>query len=78
MKVIGAFDPDETAVMTAAYGKACQSMHDWEQPEILKDIIAKRILDIVAHGELDPDKICELALRSLGFCETPSLSMANS
>jgi hypothetical protein len=75
MKVIGAFDPEATAAMTAAYGKACQSMHDWEQPEILKDIIAKRIIDIAADGERDPDRICERALRSLGFCETPSIQV---
>jgi hypothetical protein len=73
MKVIGAFDPEATAAMTAAYGKACQSMHDWEQPEILKDIIAKRIIDVAADGERDPDMICERALRLLGFCETPSI-----
>jgi hypothetical protein len=73
MKVIGAFDPEATAALTAAYRKACQSMHDWGQPDIIKETIAKRILEIASRGEPDPDELCERALKSLGFSESPSI-----
>jgi hypothetical protein len=73
MKVIGAFDPEATAAMTAAYGKACESMRDWGQPDVLKEVIAKRIIDAASRGERDPGQLCEEALKSLGFSESPNI-----
>jgi hypothetical protein len=66
------FDCRTTAAMGEAYDKACQSMQDWGQPEIIKETIAKRIIEVAQRGESDPDKICELALKSLGFSEPGS------
>ena len=63
------FNCRTTAAMGEAYDKACQSMQDWGQPEIIKETIAKRIIEIAQQGESDPDQICELALKSLGFSE---------
>ena len=34
MNLVEAFDQEATATMTEAYEKACQSMHDWGQPDI--------------------------------------------
>jgi hypothetical protein len=64
-----AFDCRTTAAMGEAYDKACQSMKDWGQPEIIKEIIAKRIIEVAQNGECDPVQLCELALKSLGFSE---------
>jgi hypothetical protein len=66
-----AFDEEATAAMAEAYDKACQSMHDWGQPDIVKEIIAKRIIELAGKGERDPDRLCERALRALGFNEKP-------
>ena len=71
MNTVEAFDNQATAAMTQAYEKACQSMRDWGQPDILKELIAKRIIDLARRGECDPDQLCEQALRSLGFSEAP-------
>jgi hypothetical protein len=37
----GAFDPDTTSAMGAAFERACKSLHDMGQPDIVKEIIAK-------------------------------------
>ena len=69
----GEFDYEAPAAMAEAYDKACRSMHDWGQPDIIQEIIAKRISAVARRGERDPDQLCEQALKSLGFSETPSL-----
>jgi hypothetical protein len=38
----GAFDPDTTSAMGAAFERACKSLHDMGRPDIVKEIIAKR------------------------------------
>lgn len=55
------------------YEKASQSMHDWGQPDTIKDIISKRIIELASKGERDPDRLCEQALKSFGFSESPRL-----
>jgi hypothetical protein len=65
----GAFDCRTTAAMGAAYDRACQSMQDWGQPEIMKETIAKRIVEVAQRGVSDPGQICDQALKSLGFSE---------
>jgi hypothetical protein len=37
------------------------------QPEIVQEIIAKRIIDIAETGERDPDKMCERVLLTFGL-----------
>ena len=37
------------------------------QPDIVKEIIAKRIVEIAKTGERDPVQLCERALAALGF-----------
>jgi molybdopterin-biosynthesis enzyme MoeA-like protein len=64
------FDCRMTAAMGEAYDKACRSMQDWGQPEIMKKTIAKRIIEVAQRGESDPDQICDQALKSLGFSES--------
>jgi hypothetical protein len=73
MKTPAEFDYEAVAAITAACEKANQSMHDWEQPEAMNDIIAKRIIELASKGERDPDQLCERALKSFGFRESPSL-----
>jgi hypothetical protein len=75
--MIAEFDPEATAAMMEAYDKACRSMHDWGQPVVMREIIAKRIIQLAARGEQDTDQLCEQALRSLGFSEGPSLQPAD-
>jgi hypothetical protein len=53
-------------------------MHDWGQPDNIKETIAKRIVKLAGRGERDPDQLCEQALKSLGFNESPSLQPPDS
>jgi hypothetical protein len=73
MKTPATFDHDATAAVRDAYDKVCQSMRDCGQPDIIKEAIAKRIIELAVKGERDPGQLCEQALKSLGFSESPSL-----
>jgi hypothetical protein len=73
MKTPAGFDYQATAAVTEAYEKASQSMLDWGQPDIIREIIGKRIIDLASKGERDPDELCEQALKSFGFSERPKL-----
>ena len=72
MNRIGALDLEAIAVMTEAFNKACQSLHDWGQPDVITDIVAKRIVEVAELGERNPDQLCERALKSSGFSESVS------
>jgi hypothetical protein len=61
------FEPDTIAAMSAAMDKACRSLDGASQPDIIKEIIAKGILDLARSGERDPDQLCDEALKALGF-----------
>lgn len=56
------FEPETVAILAEAYEKARKSLHDKGQPEIVQEIIAKRIVAAARLGERDPDKLCEAAL----------------
>ena len=62
-----AFDDDATQVMGKAFDRACQSLHDNGQPDLVRQIIAKRIIEVARKGERDPDELCARALQALGF-----------
>ena len=52
-----AFNPQATQVMGAAYEKACEALHDIGQPDIVKEIIARRIIEVAQTGERDIDRL---------------------
>ncbi len=61
------FPPEVTQIMGEAYERATKSLHDRGQPALVQEIIARRIIDLVAFGERDPQKIAGMALASLGI-----------
>jgi hypothetical protein len=62
-----AFDTDATRVMGEAFDHACHFLHDVGQPDLVREIIAKRIIEAARNGERDPDELCARALKALGF-----------
>jgi hypothetical protein len=60
------FDPETIEIMSKAYDKAKRRLHDTGQPALVQEVIAKRIIDIAAAGERDPDQIARRALEALG------------
>jgi hypothetical protein len=74
MNMIGALDYEAAAAMTEAFNKACEALHDWGQPDVITNIVAKRIIEVAELGERNPDQLCERALKSLGFSESPGMA----
>ena len=60
------FDPETIVLLREAYEKACKSLHDTGQPDIVTEIIVQRIIALAKKGERDPDKLCADALSALG------------
>ena len=62
-----AFDPEATHLMGEAFDLACRSIsNDW-QLNVVKEAIARRIINVAHKGERDPVQLCERALQELGI-----------
>jgi hypothetical protein len=61
------FDPEAITAMGDAYDRACAELHDRGQPEIVREVIARRIIKAAKEGERDPERLCDMALRAFGF-----------
>ncbi len=62
----GSFDPETVKTLCDAYDRVRKSLHDTGQPEVVNEVIARRILAVASKGERDPDRLCEAALSGLG------------
>jgi hypothetical protein len=65
------YDPETVRILCAAYDRAKQELHDSGQPEIVREILAQRILDMAEKGERDIARLCAGALRSLPTNSNP-------
>jgi hypothetical protein len=54
----GAFEPEAIAAMSEAFDAACES-----QREVVREVIARRIIAAARFGERDPVRLLEAALR---------------
>jgi hypothetical protein len=61
------FDAEATHAMGLAYDKARRLLHDTGQPEVVQEIIARRVIEIALTGERDPDIIAEKTLLGFGI-----------
>jgi hypothetical protein len=62
-----AFNPEDTANLAAAYDSAIEQLRGDGFTELVREIIAKRILAAALKGERDPDRLCASAIASIGF-----------
>jgi hypothetical protein len=53
----GVFDDHLTIIMGEAFEGARRDLHDTGQPEIVYEVIAKRIIDAAMKGERDPIRL---------------------
>jgi hypothetical protein len=65
-KAGGVFDDQATQIMGEAFDRACEDLHDKGQPEIVTEVIAKRIIEAVRNGERDPIRLRNAGLAALG------------
>jgi hypothetical protein len=66
-KAGGVFDDRVTQIMGEAFDSACKDLHDTRQPEIVYEVIAKRIIDAARSGERDLVRLRNAGLAALGF-----------
>jgi hypothetical protein len=62
-----AFDAEATRLMGEAYDKARSLLRDKGQPDLVQEVIAKRIFEVATTGERDPDELARRALQALGL-----------
>ena len=62
-----AFEADVTVAMGKAFELACRSFRGGEHPDLIEEIIAKRIVIFARRGVADPSLLCREALNSLGL-----------
>jgi hypothetical protein len=62
----GVFDDHATKVMGQAFEAACKDLHDTGQPDLVCEVIAKRIIEAANVGERDPEKLRDWALTAFG------------
>jgi hypothetical protein len=58
----GAFEPEATAAMGEAFDAVCKELHDVGERELLRELIAKRIIAAASGGERDPVRLRTAAL----------------
>jgi hypothetical protein len=58
----GVFEPDATAAMGEAFEAACNHLHDAGKAEVVRQLIAERIIAAARRGELDPVRLRAAAL----------------
>src|SRR5215467_13037231 len=66
----GAFEPEAIAAMGEAFKAACKELRDVGERELVRKLIAKRIVEAARRGELDPVRLRVMALRGLSVNET--------
>jgi hypothetical protein len=67
------FGPTLTSSMGAAFDKACQSLGDRGLSAVVREVIAKRIIQLAKKGVHDPDELCERVLNEIGVTRPPTM-----
>jgi hypothetical protein len=60
------FDDEATRLMAEAFDAACGGLQDGGQPDLVREIIAKRIIEAAKKGERDPVRLRDAGLAALG------------
>jgi hypothetical protein len=59
------FDHETIAVLAGAYERAISGLRARGQPEVMREIVARRIIALAAKGERDPEHLYAAALAGL-------------
>jgi hypothetical protein len=60
------FDDAATLAMGEAFDNACKSLQNFGSASIVREIIAKRIINVAKDGEREPTRLHEQALKAVG------------
>jgi hypothetical protein len=61
------FDEEATRIMGEGFDAACKGFQDGGQPDLVREIIAKRIIEAAKKGERDPVRLRDAGLAALGY-----------
>jgi hypothetical protein len=61
-----AFDDYATRVMGQAFDTACAELQDNNLSDLVREIIAERIVEAAKRGESDPQRLCSIAIAAIG------------
>ena len=61
------FDAEAVGKLSTAYELALAALHDAGQPESVREIIARRIIELAKKGELDSRRLANTVINSLGL-----------
>jgi hypothetical protein len=61
------FDADFAHAVAEACNQVCKHLHDRGQPEIVREVIAERIINAAKAGERDPTRLRDIVLASFGL-----------
>jgi hypothetical protein len=64
-EMTNAFDDTTLNAIRDSYDAACKDMDDGDLPQLVREIIARRIIDAAKAGERDPVRLCEAGLAAL-------------
>jgi hypothetical protein len=59
------FDDTTTRIMGQAFDAACKELHDTGQPELVHEVMAKRIIAAAQKGERSVPRLRDIALAGL-------------
>jgi hypothetical protein len=60
----GAFGPEALVAMSEALEAACKELRGAGQPNVVREIVARRIIVAARFGERDPVRLREAALKT--------------
>jgi len=63
------FSPEEVRAMTTAYEAVRKKLHDRGQPELVNEIIAKRVVEVGKTKALNAAEMTSRVLKSFGLPE---------
>ena len=69
----GSFDAEITRTMGQVFDKACNSLRDFGSAVLVRENIAKRIIEVAKNGERDPARLYEQAVRVVVSIDIPSM-----
>ncbi len=60
-----AFDDEVTHIMGLAFDAACAGLHERNLSQLVREVIAERIIEAAKRGERDPQRLCSVGIAAI-------------
>jgi hypothetical protein len=60
------FDDEATNIMGLAFEAACAELQDSNLSNLVREMIAERIIEAAKRGERNPQRLCSIAIAAVG------------